>query len=70
MLYLTRRTGEAVIIDNRIEIRIVEVHGRTVKLGLNFPPDVQVLREEVYLEVKAANEAAAERGDETPPEPV
>jgi carbon storage regulator len=58
MLYLTRRTGEAVIINNAIEVRVVELKGRTVKLGFSFPPDVSVLREEVFLQVKQANEQA------------
>ncbi len=59
MLYLTRRPGEAVIINDTIEVRVVEVSGRSVKLGLSFPADCSVLREEVFLQVKAENEAAA-----------
>ncbi|MCB1882818.1 MAG: carbon storage regulator CsrA [Geminicoccaceae bacterium] len=59
MLYLTRRSGEAVIINNQIEVRVVEVKGRSVKLGFNFPSSASVLREEIYLQVKAENEAAA-----------
>ena len=58
MLYLTRRAGEAVIINNAIEVRIVELKGRTVKLGFRFPPDASVLREEVFLQIKQANEQA------------
>lgn len=60
MLYLSRRISEAVIINNAIEVRIVEVKGRTVKLGLTFPADVTVLREEVFTQVRRENEAAAE----------
>lgn len=67
MLYLTRRTGEAVIINNRIEVRIVEVRGRTVKLGFSFPPDASVLREEVFEQVRRANEAAAQAARDLPP---
>jgi carbon storage regulator len=59
MLYLTRRIGEAVIINNAIEVRVVEVKGKTVKLGFTFPAEATVLREEVFLQIKAANEAAA-----------
>jgi len=59
LLYLTRRPGEAVIINDNIEVRVVEVSGRSVKLGLSFPPDCSVLREEVFLQIKAENEAAA-----------
>ncbi len=59
MLYLTRRPGEAVIINNTIEVRVIEVRGRSVKLGFNFPEGASVLREEVHLEIQAENEAAA-----------
>ena len=59
MLYLSRRIGEAVIINNAIEVRIVEVKGKSVKLGFVFPAEASVLREELFLELRAANEAAA-----------
>ena len=59
MLYLSRRVGEAVIINNAIEVRVVEVKGRTVKLGFVFPPDASVLREELFVQVRRENEAAA-----------
>jgi carbon storage regulator len=60
MLYLTRREGQAVIIDNAVEVRVVEVRGRTVKLGFTFPAHVSVLREEIFLEVQRENAAAAD----------
>ncbi len=59
MLYLTRKAGQAVIINNAIEVRVVEVRGRSVKLGFVFPPDASVLREEVYRQIEAENAAAA-----------
>lgn len=59
MLYLSRREGQAVVIDGSVEVRVVEVRGRTVKLGVTFPPGVSVLREEVVLAVRRENEAAA-----------
>jgi carbon storage regulator len=59
MLYLTRRTGEAIIINNDIEVRVVELRGKAVKLGFTFPAGCSVLREEVFLQVRAENEAAA-----------
>ena len=59
MLYLNRRAGEAVIVNNAIEIRVVEVRGKSVRLGFSFPPEVTVLREEVFLQISEGNEAAA-----------
>lgn len=60
MLYLNRKPGEAVIINHDIEVRVVEVRGRTVKLGFSFPPEATVLREEVVAAVERANRSAAE----------
>lgn len=60
MLYLNRKPGEAVIVNHSIEVRVVEVRGRTVKLGFTFPSDATVLRAEVLESVRDANEAAAE----------
>ncbi len=59
MLYLTRKAGQAVIINNSIEVRVVEVRGRSVKLGFVFPSSASVLREEVYRQIEAENAAAA-----------
>lgn len=59
MLYLNRKLGEAVIINHAIEVRVVAVRGRTVKLGFTFPPEATVLREELVESVKRANQAAA-----------
>ncbi|MBT6441964.1 MAG: carbon storage regulator, partial [Alphaproteobacteria bacterium] len=46
MLYLTRKPGETIIINDDIEVTVVEVRGRAVKLGFNFPPEATVLRKE------------------------
>ena len=59
MLYLTRHAGEAVIINNAIEVRVLEVRGRTVRLGFRGPPEATVLREELFALVRGENEAAA-----------
>ncbi|MDX1540417.1 MAG: carbon storage regulator [Geminicoccaceae bacterium] len=60
MLYLTRKPGQAVIVNQTIEVRVVEVRGRTVKLGFTFPEDASVVREEVFVAIKEANQAAVE----------
>jgi carbon storage regulator len=59
MLYLTRRLGEAVVINNEIEVHVVELRGRTVKLGFSFPTTASIMRKEVFDQVRAENEAAA-----------
>lgn len=59
MLYLTRKIGDSVIINNTIELTVVEVKGRTVKLGFNFPPEASILRKELHDKIKDQNIAAA-----------
>lgn len=62
MLYLSRKIGESIIINNSIELTVVEVRGKTVKLGFTFPPDATVLRKEIYEKIMAENMAAANSG--------
>ena len=59
MLYLTRKVGEAVIINDNIELTVVEVRGKSAKLGFTFPPEASVLRKELYERIKQENLAAA-----------
>ena len=60
MLYLSRKVGESIIINNNIELMVVEVRGKSVKLGFVFPPDATVLRKEIHGEVMAENIAASD----------
>ena len=66
MLYLNRKLGEAVIINHDIEVRVVAISGKTVKLGFTFPPEASVLREEVVEAIKLANRAAAKTAGALP----
>jgi len=66
MLYLTRKVGESIIINENIELTIVEVRGKTTKLGITFPPEATVLRKELHDRIKQENLAAA-AGDGVPP---
>lgn len=59
MLYLARKEGESIIINNDIELTVVEVRGRAVKLGFKFPPEASILRKELFDKIKAQNLAAA-----------
>ena len=62
MLYLSRKIGESIIINNSIELTVVEVRGRAVKLGFVFPPEASVLRKEIHDKVSAENVAASTGG--------
>ncbi len=59
MLVLSRRIGERLRIGSDVEVVVLDVRGRDVRLGVTAPPDVAVHREEIYLRIKQANQAAA-----------
>lgn len=53
MLYLTRKIGESIVINDDIEVTVVDVRGKSIKLGMTFPEDVSVYRREVYERILA-----------------
>ena len=59
MLILTRRSGEALNIGGDVEITVLEVSGDHVRLGIQAPRQVQVLRKELREEVERENRLAA-----------
>ena len=60
MLNITRRRGERIVLGDDIFVSVLEVSGQTVRLGIDAPRSVRIYREEIWLEVKAENEAAAQ----------
>jgi carbon storage regulator len=66
MLVLTRRAGESVMIGSDVVVRVLEIRGDVVRVGVDAPRDVQVHREEVFNAVRAANLEAAAAGSPDP----
>jgi carbon storage regulator len=62
MLVITRRSGEQVVLGDDITITVLEISGSTVRLGIDAPTEVPVYRHEIWLAVKAENQAAANAG--------
>ena len=60
MLYLTRKVGESVLINDDIEVTVVEVRGKSIKLGFTFPAGVSVLRRELFEKIQRENLEAAQ----------
>jgi carbon storage regulator len=55
MLVLTRKLGESIAIDDHIKIRVVQIKGKQVRLGIEAPKDTKIHREEVYLSIQEQN---------------
>lgn len=58
MLVLTRKIGESIAIDDHIKIRVVQIKGKQVRLGIEAPKDTKIHREEVYLSIQDQNKEA------------
>ncbi|MBN1756936.1 MAG: carbon storage regulator CsrA [Chitinispirillaceae bacterium] len=59
MLVLTRKLGETIRIGDTITVKIVDLDGRHVKLGIEAPKNVSVNREEIYERIQRENRAAS-----------
>ncbi len=60
MLFLTRKIGQSIIINDEITVTVMEINGKTAKLGFLFPENVKVLRQEIYEKIQQENKTAAE----------
>jgi len=62
VLYITRKIGESVIINNTIEMTVTEIKGKTVKIGFNFPKEASIMRKELHDKIMEQNLAASRSG--------
>ena len=53
MLILTKKIGEAIILDDDIEITVMEIQNGQVRFGIDAPKEVKVYREEIYERMQA-----------------
>jgi carbon storage regulator len=47
MLVLSRKVGETILISETIRVTVVQVANGRIRLGIDAPPEVSVLREEL-----------------------
>ncbi|HOL55755.1 MAG TPA: carbon storage regulator CsrA [bacterium] len=55
MLVLTRKRGQSILLGDNIEVTILEINRDSVKIGINAPKNVEILRKELYEEIKRTN---------------
>lgn len=65
MLVLTRRVGERIQIGDDVVVTVVRIQGDKVRIGIQAPAEIVVLREEVVLRLKreAQNPVHVDRVD-------
>jgi carbon storage regulator len=59
MLVIARKPGERICLGDDITITVLEANGSSVRLGIDAPAEVPIYRHEIWLAIKAENEAAA-----------
>jgi len=72
MLVLSRKIQEAITIGSDIKIRIISIRGNTVRLGIEAPQEVSILRSELaesprvsqFLDLRFAESATASTASE------
>jgi carbon storage regulator len=60
MLVLKRKVNEGIIVGDNITLRIIDAGNGFVRIGIEAPPDVRVLREELYEQISSENEEASQ----------
>lgn len=58
MLVLSRKVGEAIVIGDRIEVRVQRIAGNRVRLAIEAPENVAVDRKEIWLQKHEDDECA------------
>lgn len=57
MLVLSRKPGEKILIGDKVQITIVRIGPNTVRLGIDAPRDMNIVREELCQASNAAGES-------------
>ncbi|HHN75165.1 MAG TPA: carbon storage regulator [Acidobacteria bacterium] len=65
MLVLSRKVGQSLIIGEEVLVKVVDVRGQQVRIGIEAPEGVSIIREEIHRQVAAANIESA-RGKSAP----
>jgi len=61
MLSLSRKIGESIIINDDVVCTVLEINGRIVRLGFEYPSTASVYRQELYERIKQENKVAMEK---------
>lgn len=66
MLILTRKLNEEIKIGSGITVKIISISDNTVKIGIDAPQNIQIVRTELYDKVKEVSLQAAKSIMEKP----
>ena len=64
MLILSRKIDESIVINDNITVKVISVDKGIVKLGIDAPGEVSILRSELIEAVEEANKSASSQVDD------
>ncbi|WP_462267910.1 carbon storage regulator CsrA [Desulfobacter sp.] len=63
MLILTRKVGESIVIANNIIIKVVETGKNSIRIGIDAPREISILRQEVFDAIQKENILSSRKTD-------
>jgi carbon storage regulator len=60
MLVLTRKQNEGILIGSDILVTVIQIDGDKIRLGIEAPKNVRVIRQELTAEIGQENRMAAQ----------
>jgi carbon storage regulator len=63
MLILTRKVGESIVIANDIIIKVVETGKNSIRIGIDAPREISILRQEVFDAIQKENILSSRKTD-------
>jgi carbon storage regulator len=63
VLILSRKPGDAIIIEGGIRVVVLACDRKSVRLGIEAPPSVSILRSEIVVAIAEENQRATDTAD-------
>ena len=66
MLVLSRKSGERILIGDDITVTIVRIGPNTVRLGIDAPREMNIIREELCVELPVFDSSSEKATSDSP----
>lgn len=66
MLVVSRKIGERILIGDKIAVTVVKIGNGGVRIGVEAPPELAIVREELAQQLQQAEQATIEAAQQSP----